>query len=155
MCGIAGYVQRASSADESEIIERMTDRLSHRGPDGRGIWRRRCDGWEIALGHRRLSIIDLEGGAQPLGNEDGSVQITFNGEINNFQLLRAALERAGHRFATRSDTEAMVHHYEECGAAGLAALDGMFAFGLWDQRAGRLLLARDRVGIKPLYYAPL
>src|SRR5881392_2637648 len=131
MCGIAGYIQRASSDDDPAVIDRMTDRLSHRGPDGRGVWRSTRDGWRIALGHPRLSIIDLQGGAQPLGNEDGSVQITFNGEIYNFQLLRAALERSGHRFATRSDTEAIVHHYEECGAAGLAALDGMFAFGLW------------------------
>ena len=133
----------------------MTDRLTHRGPDGRGVWKSRAGDWEIALGHRRLSIIDIEGGAQPLGNEDGAVQIIFNGEIYNFRELRAMLEQRGHRFATRCDTEAIIHHYEDHGAAGLDALNGMFAFAIWDQRDQKLLLARDRVGIKPLYYAPL
>jgi asparagine synthase (glutamine-hydrolysing) len=153
MCGIAGYIQRAGVADET--IDRMTDRLSHRGPDGRGIWRGRFGEWSIALGHRRLAIIDLAGGAQPLGNENGSVQITYNGEVYNFASLREDLLRRGHHFATHCDTESIVHHYEEHGPAGLDALNGMFALGLWDQNTGHLLLARDRIGIKPLYYAPL
>src|SRR6266516_1838184 len=152
MCGIAGYVQR--QPHPKGLIERMTSRLSHRGPDGGGAWAGSKDGWSVALGHRRLAIIDLEGGRQPLGNEDGSVQITYNGELYNFQTLRDQLERRGHRFATRSDTEVVVHHCEEYGSDGLSGLNGMFAFGLWDQNAGRLLLARDRAGIKPLYYAP-
>src|SRR5438270_13705544 len=118
MCGIAGYVQRAS-ANEG-VIERMTARLSHRGPDGQGVWRSTFGEWSIALGHRRLAIIDLAGGHQPLGNEDGSVQITFNGEIYNFALLREELIRRGHRFATRSDTEVLVHHHEDYGVEGLA-----------------------------------
>src|SRR4051794_8157660 len=153
MCGIAGYVQRQVPSDDT--IDRMTDRLAHRGPDGRGVWRGTFGEWSIALGHRRLAIIDIDGGAQPLGNEDGSAQITYNGEVYNFALLREALLRRGHRFATRSDTEAIVHHYEEHGPAGFTSLDGMFAFAIWDQNIGQLTLARDRIGIKPLYYAPL
>jgi asparagine synthase (glutamine-hydrolysing) len=152
MCGIAGIVQREPAP---QVLEAMLARLAHRGPDGRGTWYGSYGPWHVALGHRRLSIIDLEGGRQPMGNEDGSVQITFNGEVYNFVALRRVLERAGHRFATRSDTEAIIHQHEQEGPAGLAALDGMFAFGLWDQGRGRLLLARDRAGIKPLYYAPL
>jgi asparagine synthase (glutamine-hydrolysing) len=153
MCGIAGYVQRRGSGED--VIDRMTDRLAHRGPDGRGVWRSTFGDWSIALGHRRLAIIDLEGGGQPLANEDGSVQITFNGEIYNFQSLRKDLIAKGHHFATRSDTEVIVHHYEQAGADGLAALDGMFALSIWNQKTGELLLARDRIGIKPLYYASL
>jgi asparagine synthase (glutamine-hydrolysing) len=153
MCGIAGYVQR--DPHRPVVIERMTARLAHRGPDGDGTWCNERDGWHVALGHRRLAIIDVAGGHQPLGNEDGSLQITYNGEVYNFRDLRAALEPRGHRFATRCDTEVVVHHVEEFGAGGLRALNGMFALGLWDQGRGRLLLARDRAGIKPLYYAPL
>src|SRR5581483_5225304 len=151
MCGIAGFIQKESPPDE--LIERMTDRVAHRGPDGRGIWRGRFGEWSIALGHRRLAIIDLACGAQPLGNEDDSVQITFNGEIYNFALLREELIRRGHRFKTHCDTEAIVHHFEEHNVDGLTSLDGMFAFGIWDQNLGQLTLARDRIGIKPLYYA--
>src|SRR2546421_5946938 len=155
MCGIAGYVQRASSPHHP--IERMTARLSHRGPDGQGVWHGRCTGtdgeWEIALGHRRLSIIDPAGGHEPLSNEDGSVWITYNGEVYNFRELQRDLEQRGHRFATRCDTEAIVHHYEDHGEGGLRDLHGMFAFAIWDANASRLLIARDRIGIKPLYYA--
>jgi asparagine synthase (glutamine-hydrolysing) len=133
----------------------MNARLRHRGPDGEGSWLAAREGWQVALGHRRLSIIDLEGGRQPLGNEDGTVQITFNGEIYDFSRLRAGLEARGHRFATRSDTEVIVHHWEERGPKGLSELNGMFAFAIWDQKDGSLTLARDRVGIKPLFYAPL
>ena len=153
MCGIAGYVQRLKMPDT--VIEQMTNRLAHRGPDGQGIWRKTHGEFSVALGHRRLAIIDLAGGAQPLGNEDGSVQITFNGEIYNYRSLRENLESRGHRFATRSDTEVIVHHYEEHGPEGLRDLDGMFALAIWDSPNQLLLLARDRVGIKPLYYAPL
>lgn len=152
MCGIAGFIQRQPAPD---VLEAMLARLTHRGPDGQGCWSGTHGPWHVALGHRRLSIIDLEGGRQPMGNEDGTVQITFNGEIYNFMELRPALERAGHHFATRSDTEAIVHQYEQDGLDSLPALDGMFAFGLWDRNRGRLLLARDRAGIKPLFYAPL
>src|SRR3954471_24631246 len=151
MCGIAGYVQRASST--ARPIERMTELLAHRGPDGHGVWEGRYGDWSIALGHRRLSIIDLEGGHQPLSN--GSSWITYNGEVYNFAELRSDLQAVGQTFETRCDTEVVLqccHHFGEC---GLRRLRGMFAFAIWDQLLGRLLLARDRIGIKPLYYAPL
>lgn len=158
MCGIAGFITRITDASQNETadlrrLHSMMDRIAHRGPDGAGHWTGVNTGWRVCLGHRRLSIIDLEGGRQPLGNEDGSIQITFNGEVFNFQELRSGLEAKGHRFATRSDTESIVHHYEERGSQGLSELNGMFAFAIWDQRTGELLLARDRAGIKPLYYA--
>lgn len=152
MCGIAGYIQKQP---DHATLDAMLKRMVHRGPDGEGTWHGNREGWHVALGHRRLSIIDLEGGKQPLGNEDGSVQITFNGEIYNFQALRERLETRGHRFATRSDTEVIVHHHEERGVAGLRDLNGMFAVGLWTAADGTLVLARDRIGIKPLYWAPL
>lgn len=123
--------------------------LHHRGPDGSGVF---VDG-PLGFGHTRLSIIDVAGGAQPLANEDESVQLVFNGEIWNFVALRTELERAGHRFRTRCDTEVIVHGYEEWGENVTRRLDGMFAFALWDAKAERLLLARDRVGKKPLYVA--
>src|SRR4051812_37385337 len=127
MCGIAGTIQRQSaSPSELGALEKMTSRMAHRGPDGFGHFRVKQDRWEIALGHRRLSIIDLAGGKQPLGNEEGSIQITFNGEIYNFRELREKLEASGHRFATRSDTEVLVHHYEDHGVEGLADFNGMF-----------------------------
>jgi asparagine synthase (glutamine-hydrolysing) len=154
MCGIAGYVQRASSP-HGRPIEAMTRRLAHRGPDGQGIWEGRFGEWTIALGHRRLSIIDPAHGHQPLANEDQSAWITYNGEVYNFALLRHDLESRGHRFATHCDTEAVLLHCHDAGEPGLARLQGMFAFALWDHQKGRLLLARDRIGIKPLYYAPL
>ena len=126
----------------------MMATLQHRGPDGRGV---HLDG-AIGLGHTRLSIIDLEGGAQPLSNEDGTVWVVFNGEIFNHVELRQTLLRQGHRFATRSDTEVLVHLYEEHGDTLVEHLNGQFAFCLWDARRQRLLLARDRVGIRPLFY---
>jgi asparagine synthase (glutamine-hydrolysing) len=133
----------------------MLARIAHRGPDGEGAWHRQVSDWQVSLGHRRLSIIDLAAGAQPMDNEDGLVVITFNGEIYNFQELRAELEGQGHRFKTRSDTETIIHHFEQHGVSGIEKLNGMFAFALWDSSARTLVLARDRVGIKPLYYAEL
>jgi len=129
-------------------MSRMTQSLIHRGPDDSGVYQ--APG--VALGIRRLSIIDVPGGHQPITNEDGTVVVVFNGEIYNHRELRARLEGQGHRFRTRSDTEVLVHLYEEYGYAGVHLLQGMFAFAIWDTKRRRLLLARDRLGIKPLYY---
>jgi asparagine synthase (glutamine-hydrolysing) len=145
MCGICGFTGR-----DDALLERMKDAIRHRGPDADGSW---SDG-QISLGHRRLSIVDLsESGRQPLTNEDGSIWITFNGEIYNHTELRRELEAKGHRFKSRTDTEAIVHGYEEWGDDVVRRLTGMFAFAIWDARRRRLLLARDRLGIKPLYWA--
>jgi asparagine synthase (glutamine-hydrolysing) len=148
MCGIAGFLTGGQAPDR-RLLTRMCDRLRHRGPDASGSF----FGPTAALGHRRLAIIDLAGGAQPLGNEDGSVQIVFNGEIYNFAALRDGLERRGHRFATNSDTETIVHLYEEEGERVGEFLNGMYAFAIWDSRRDELLLCRDRLGKKPLYYS--
>ena len=150
MCGIAGYVLSEGKADQARV-RAMCDCLRHRGPDDEGF---HLDAG-CALGMRRLSIIDLPGGHQPISNEDGSVWVVFNGEIYNYRELRADLESRGHRFRTHSDTETLVHLYEDAGPGGVARLRGMFAYALWDAREGRLLLARDRFGKKPLYYAAL
>ena len=153
MCGIAGFVQKA---EEKGVLSAMLRDLAHRGPDGDGVWEGESnDGYRISLGHRRLSIIDLEGGKQPLSNADGSLWITFNGEIYNFLTLRERLVAGGHQLSTRSDTEVIVHHYEDRGTSAIADLNGMFAFALWDARRQELLLVRDRFGVKPLYYAEL
>ncbi len=152
MCGIAGLVQRAPAPG---LLAAMLADLAHRGPDGQGTWETDAGGYRVSLGHRRLAILDLEGGKQPLSNQDGSVWITFNGEIYNYLTLREQLAASGHRFATRSDTEVLVHHYERYGVAHLADLDGMFGHALWDGRQQQLVLARDRFGVKPLYYAEL
>lgn len=145
MCGIAGI----GWADR-ELIRKMTDSMKHRGPDGEGHF---IDD-DVSLGHRRLSIIDLtESGKQPMHNEDSSIWLTFNGEIYNYEELAAELEKAGHRFYSRTDTEVIIHGYEQYGIDFVKRLNGMFAFGLWDQRSKKLFLARDRVGVKPLYYA--
>ena len=149
MCGIAGYLTQGVPVTDSSTIRRMCDQLVHRGPDGEGYF---CHG-PVALGHRRLSIIDLEGGAQPLGNEDGSIQVVFNGEIYNFPELHQRLEQNGHKFRTRSDTEVLVHLYEEEGERIPEFLNGMFAFAIWDARQESVFLARDRFGEKPLYYS--
>ena len=146
MCGIAGFV--GARADMQEILQKMTDRIAHRGPDGEGHY---IDG-PVALGHRRLSIIDLEGGRQPMFNEDGSLAVVFNGEIYNFQPLREELIAAGHTFSTRSDTEVLLHGYEQWGRELLTRLRGMFTFALWDKNSRTLFCARDHFGIKPLYY---
>jgi asparagine synthase (glutamine-hydrolysing) len=127
----------------------MLETIVHRGPDGYG----RFDRPGLAMGMRRLAIIDLAGGDQPIYNEDLSVGVVFNGEIYNFRELRPELERQGHRFATRADTEVLVHAYEQWGDDMLHHLVGMFAFALWDERRRRLLVARDRFGKKPLYYS--
>jgi asparagine synthase (glutamine-hydrolysing) len=148
MCGIAGVIfSNSARVPEAEDLRAMGAALAHRGPDGEGI---RAEAG-VGLVHRRLSIIDLAGGRQPLGNEDGTVQTVFNGEIYNYQELRNELEASGHRFRTNSDTEVLVHLYEECGDRMVERLRGMFAFAIWDRRRRRMMLARDRVGIKPLY----
>lgn len=148
MCGIAGvlYTDRARPV-EASLLKAMGDAIAHRGPDAEGFFH----GPGIGLAHRRLSIIDLAAGQQPLGNEDGSIQVVFNGEIYNYPDLRSHLLSHGHVFRTHSDTEVLVHLYEEMGESLVERLRGMFAFALWDSRTERLLLARDRVGIKPLY----
>src|SRR6266566_2912179 len=123
--------------------------MAHRGPDDEGVY----VGDGVAIGMRRLSIIDLGGGDQPISNEDGTVWIVFNGEIYNYQELRRDLEKRGHTFRTASDTETIVHLYEDLGPRCVDRLRGMFAFAIWDERRRQLLLGRDRLGIKPLYYA--
>jgi asparagine synthase (glutamine-hydrolysing) len=149
MCGISGIYNFNGAAVDLAHLQAMSDALAHRGPDGFG---RYLQG-PVGLGHRRLSIIDLEGGAQPLANEDDTVHVVFNGEIYNFIELRKTLEEAGHRFKTRSDTEVIVHAYEQWGADCVSHFNGIFAFALWDQTRQRLFLARDHLGVKPLYYA--
>jgi asparagine synthase (glutamine-hydrolysing) len=144
MCGICGF----SGPPDAERLARMTEVMRSRGPDDQGF---RSDG-RMNLGSRRLSIIDLGGGRMPIGNEAGDIWVVHNGEIYNFADVRAELEAAGHTFSTRSDTEVIVHLYEELGEAFPHRLNGMFAIALWDARRGRLLLVRDRMGIKPLYY---
>jgi asparagine synthase (glutamine-hydrolysing) len=144
MCGICGFV----GVQEDGLLQRMTDALRHRGPDGSGYFH--VD--DVGLGHRRLSIIDVEGGQQPLQNEDGSLILIQNGEIYNHHDLRADLEARGHRFRTRSDSEVILHLYEEYGVNALQKVHGMWAFALFDRPRRRLLIARDRLGIKPLYY---
>ncbi|MEX0973055.1 MAG: asparagine synthase (glutamine-hydrolyzing) [Solirubrobacterales bacterium] len=149
MCGICGMaVAGRDAAADLEAVQRMNARLAHRGPDSEGAFH---DGG-VALAMRRLSIIDLERGDQPISSEDGGVTVVQNGEIYNYRELRAELERAGHRFRTASDTEVLVHLYEQHGEGFVERLRGMFAIALWDARERRLLLARDRFGIKPLYY---
>jgi asparagine synthase (glutamine-hydrolysing) len=150
VCGIAGLVAAdALRPDEGARITAMRDVLVHRGPDGAGVY----DDGIAALAHRRLSIVDLAGGHQPLSNEGETIWITFNGEIYNHADVRLELERAGHRYRTRSDTETIVHAYEQWGDDCVHRLRGMFAFGLWDAPRRRLLLARDRLGVKPVYWS--
>jgi asparagine synthase (glutamine-hydrolysing) len=149
MCGIVAILERAGAVPSEPALRRMTTAIAHRGPDGEGI---HVDG-PVGLGNRRLAIIDLSSaGAQPMTNETGDVVVTYNGEIYNFRELRRELERAGHRFRSRTDTEVIVHAYEEWGADCVTRFNGMFAFALWDAQRLELFLARDRYGIKPLYY---
>ena len=152
MCGITGIIDlKGRRQFERAVIERMNESQRHRGPDEGDLYL--APG--IALGHRRLSIIDLATGQQPLFNEDGSVVIVFNGEIYNFQELVPQLEALGHRFRTRSDTEVIVHAWEAWGEACVERLRGMFAFAIWDENRQTLFMARDRLGVKPMYYAAL
>jgi asparagine synthase (glutamine-hydrolysing) len=149
MCGIVGQLRPSREAVDGRLIARMCAALEHRGPDSRGTH----NGGRVGLGIQRLRVIDLNTGDQPIFNEDHSVVVVLNGEIYNYQELRADLQRRGHRFATQGDTESIVHLYEEYGAACVEHLHGMFAFSLWDDRRQQLLLARDRVGKKPLLYS--
>jgi asparagine synthase (glutamine-hydrolysing) len=149
MCGICGIVNfNATEAVDRRLVESMTSALAHRGPDDHGYFVEQ----NVGLGHRRLSIIDLSGGKQPIFNEDGSVVVVFNGEIYNYAELSKALVSRGHTFRTRSDTETIVHAYEEYGNDCMRDFRGMFAFAIWDRRRHRLMLVRDRLGIKPVYY---
>jgi len=150
MCGICGiaYAPRARAhVDEQQLI-RMRDTMTHRGPDGCGVF---IDG-RVGLGHRRLAIVDVAGGHQPMHDDSGSLHIVYNGEIYNHSDLRVSLERCGHRYRTRSDTETILRLYQEEGSKAVESLRGMFAFAIWDSRKQELFLARDRLGIKPLYY---
>lgn len=149
MCGIAGIFNRKGNDVNLSVLEAMTDVLAHRGPDGRGV---HIDG-PVGLGHRRLAIIDLENGAQPMSDSSGRFHITFNGEIYNYRELRLCLETKGHTFRTKSDTEVLLHSYMEYGENCVDRLNGMFAFAVWDSQERKLYLARDRSGIKPLYHS--
>ncbi len=150
MCGIAGIAAADNNRHVSrEVLECMCQRMVHRGPDDEGIYCER----NIGLAMRRLKVVDLEGGSQPMSNEDGSIWIVFNGEIYNHHELRADLIRRGHRFRTQADTETIVHLYEDEGENLFRQLRGMYAFAIWDSRDDSLLLARDRLGKKPLFYA--
>ncbi len=149
MCGIAGFVDTELSLNRAEqLIDNMCQIIRHRGPDDQGVW----VGDGAALGSRRLSIIDVAGGHQPIFNEDQSILIVFNGEIYNYLELRKELQERGHHFDTNSDTEAIVHAYEEFGDDCVKHLRGMFTFAIWDRKRRRLLAARDRFGKKPLNY---
>ena len=148
MCGIAGFVTVEAGAGSETVLRRMTDRIRHRGPDDAGYY---CDSHAF-LGHRRLSIVDLAGGHQPMSNESGTLWITYNGEIFNHAELRPELERAGHVYASRSDTETILHAYEEYGAGCVTRFRGMFALAIWDAAKKSLYCVRDRLGIKPFYY---
>ena len=146
MCGICGIY--AKERMDEEVVIRMNNNLIHRGPDGEGY--HYSD--NVGFGHRRLRIIDLDTGDQPIYNEDQSISIVFNGEIYNYKELRDKLIALGHKLTTKSDTETIVHLYEEYGLECVRQLNGMFAFAIWDKKKQRLLLARDRLGVKPLVY---
>jgi asparagine synthase (glutamine-hydrolysing) len=149
MCGLAGVLHPAGERADPADLQAMAAALAHRGPDAQGFF---TDG-PLGFAHRRLAILDLsDAGRQPMANEDGSVVAIYNGQLYRFQAVRDRLEAKGHRFRSRADTEILVHLYEEEGEALVESIDGMFAFALWDAGRRRLLLARDRLGIKPLYY---
>ncbi len=148
MCGITGIFYKDGQNIDSNILKKMTRSLIHRGPDEEGFY---IEG-NVGFGHRRLSIIDLSSGQQPLCNEEGNIWITFNGEIYNYIALKKELEKKGHEFKTNSDTETIVHAYEEWGIDAIKKFRGMFAFALWDKNKKQMVIARDRVGKKPLYY---
>src|ERR1039457_1104100 len=149
MCGIAGIFEFGEKAHvDSGVLRRMCDVIAHRGPDDDGFFTQ----GRIGLGMRRLSIVDLSTGHQPISDEDGSITVVFNGEIYNHRSLREELITRGHRYRTQSDTETIVHLYEEYGKDCVQHLRGMFAFAIWDEKRKSLFVARDRLGIKPLYY---
>src|ERR1044071_3733103 len=150
MCGICGIAipRRLGSKVDESLLKGMRDSMTHRGPDDSGIFL----GGSVGLGHRRLSIVDLGGGQQPMSNEDDTVWIVFNGEIYNHTSLRPMLEARGHIYRSASDTETIIHLYEEKGARAVEDLRGMFAFAIWDWKQRRLVLARDRLRLKPLFY---
>ena len=150
MCGIVGIISKSEL--EPTILPKMIDSLRHRGPDSSGYEVFNKDGHSINLGHSRLSIIDLNTGNQPMFNEDKSICIVFNGEIYNFLDIKNSLEKKGHCFRTHSDTETILHLYQEYGEDFISRLDGMFAFAIWDHNQGKLILGRDISGQKPLYY---
>ncbi len=149
MCGIVGIVRSDGKSVDEALLTRMCTAIRHRGPDDDGFYFNAPAG----LGMRRLSIIDVAGGQQPIHNQDRTAWIVYNGEIYNYLELREKLEKLGHKFYTNSDTEAIIHAYDEYGADCPKHLRGMFAFAIWDERTQELLLARDRVGKKPLLYA--
>src|SRR5262245_586914 len=149
MCGIVGIVSFSGAPVDEARLVRMRDVLRHRGPDDEGIWAQDA----VGFGHRRLSIIDVQAGRQPMSNDQATVWLVFNGEIYNHAILRRRLEDHGHKYRTRSDTETIIHLYEDEGECAVEQLHGMFAFALWDRSRRHLLIARDRLGIKPLYYA--
>ena len=152
MCGITGiFDTRGTRPVDTAVLQRMNDSQQHRGPDEGSVHAEPG----VGFGHRRLSIIDIATGQQPLFNEDGSVVVVFNGEIYNFQELIPELQAAGHRFHTKSDTEVIVHAWEQWGEDCVKRFRGMFAFVLWDRNRQTLFMARDRLGVKPLYYALL
>src|SRR5271170_683861 len=149
MCGIAGILERKGREVDPAMLHRMVASLSHRGPDGQGV---HTDG-DMGLGHARLSIIDLAGGKQPMSNPEGTIWISFNGEIFNYVELRSGLMNRGWRFATKSDTEVILRLYEEMGEDCVHELNGQWAFAIWDTRQKKLFLSRDRMGVRPLFYA--
>jgi len=152
MCGIAGFLTRFPDGGDRSVLMRMTARIAHRGPDATGYWPPLEERSPVWLGHLRLSIVDLATGGQPMSNEDGSLWIIYNGEIFNHTELRPALEKRGHVYRTHSDTETILHAYEEYGPDCLRHFRGMFAFVIWDRNKNELFAARDRLGIKPFYY---
>src|SRR3954447_3198114 len=153
MCGITGILATSDAFPcDEKLVTTMRDRMTHRGPDDGGSWA--SGNGRVALGHRRLSIVDLSpAGHNPMPNEDGTVWITYNGEVYNHKALRAELEAKGHVYRSQTDTETILHLYEEEGPACVERLQGMFAFAIWDERRRELFIARDRLGIKPLYYS--
>jgi asparagine synthase (glutamine-hydrolysing) len=154
MCGIAGIVASDSTRIEASVLQRMGRAMRHRGPDDAGVYVDQSDGTSAGLAHRRLSIIDLSpAGHQPMSNEDGTIWLTYNGEIYNHAALRRELIARGHQYRSHTDSETIIHAYEEWGDACVERFRGMFAFGIWDSRKRRLLAARDRLGVKPFYYA--
>ena len=150
MCGIAGVFNRDGAAVEQAWLSAMAETLCHRGPDADGFWA--ADG--LGLAHRRLSVIDVSAaGRQPIGSEDGRIQVCYNGEIYNFDEIREDLLGRGHRFMSRTDTEVIAHAWEEWGPQAVRRFNGMFAFAVWDRATRTLWLVRDRLGVKPLYFA--